>query len=272
MTATTIAPHRTPLAIPGIGRTLWTTAALMTAAGLVFLLAYAVDGRTLLGEAVWTKPLRFAAALAVYAATLALYARWLPARFTASRTVRIFVLAGAAAIVAEMVWIGTAAGLGVRSHFNESALGTTVYGLMGVLATLLTSLSLVWGIAILRAGGEGLAPPLRLGLGLGLVLTFPLTMLTAGTMSATGPHPAGAPAGEGALPGLGWSTTGGDLAAAHFLATHALHAIPLAALLAVPLGARAGRVAVVAAAVLYTALVLAAFALAFAGRPFPPLP
>lgn len=251
----------------GVEPILMATAALTAIAGLAFLAAGVVDGRTLGGENVWTKPLRFAVALTVYAATLALYARLLPAAFRTGRPLRLFTLAVAAAIVIEMLWVGAAAGLGVRSHFNESPFGGFAYGVAGLLAVLLTSAALVWGIAFLRHGGSSLAPPLRLGLGLGLVATFPLTLLTAGTMGSVGAHPAGVPA-EGALPFLGWSTTGGDLAASHFLATHALHAVPLAALLVLPLGERAGRRAVWIAAVAYAALVAFAYGQAFAGRPF----
>jgi hypothetical protein len=227
-----------------------------------------MDDRSLGGENVWTKPLRFAVALAVYAATLAFYARWLPERFKVSPAARFFVLAGAVAIVAEMIWVGGAAWLGVTSHFNQSMAGQILYGLMGVLAILLTSLSLVWGVAILRRNGAASMPPMRLAIGIGLVLTFLLTLVTAGTMAAVGPHPAGLPTGAGTVPFLGWSTSGGDLKVAHFLATHALHAIPLAALPAVSRRARAGRRAVLAAAAAYAALVLFTFGQALAGRPF----
>jgi hypothetical protein len=59
------------------------------------------------------------------------------------------------------------------------------------------------------------------------------------------------------------------LRVAHFLATHALHALPLAGLAAVLVlpGPRA-RLAVWGAALVFSAVTLATFAQALAGRPF----
>ena len=73
------------------------------------------------------------------------------------------------------------------------------------------------------------------------------------------------------LPLLNWSTTGGDLRVAHFIGLHALQALPLtgAALdrlrSAWPPGSR--RRAVTVTALVWTAAVATALALALAGRP-----
>ena len=67
---------------------------------------------------------------------------------------------------------------------------------------------------------------------------------------------------------MGWSRDGGDLRVAHFLATHALHAIPLAAWgLSRWVGASAVG-AVRAFAILYTVFVFFTFAQALRGQPF----
>ena len=76
-----------------------------------------------------------------------------------------------------------------------------------------------------------------------------LTLVTAGALSSNGGHFVGVPgAGAGTVPLFGWSTSVGDLRPAHFLALHAMQALPLLGWLAdrsgwrrvaVPLGALA---------------------------------
>ena len=63
---------------------------------------------------------------------------------------------------------------------------------MGVLAVMLTSATLVYGIAIWRNRATGLPPALHLAIALGLVLTFVLTVPVAGTLS-TAPATSSAP-------------------------------------------------------------------------------
>jgi hypothetical protein len=230
--------------------------------------ALALDPRSLSGEPVWLKPLKFHLALSVYLGTLAAFARWLPAGLTATRGWRRYEAVVCAAVLAELLWIGGAAALGVRSHFNVGTpLWSALYGLMGVLAVTLTSAALVMGVAIARNRASGLPPALHLGLWLGLVLTFVLTVAVAGRLSAGAGHHVGTPATGAVVPLMGWSREVGDLRVAHFLATHALHAVPLAALAALALPRGLQRPAVWLAAAGWTALVALTFVQALAGRP-----
>jgi hypothetical protein len=57
---------------------------------------------------------------------------------------------------------------------------------LGGLAVLLTSSALVYGILILRNGNCRLDPAFRFYVGLGLVLTFVLTVAVAGYMANSG--------------------------------------------------------------------------------------
>lgn len=248
------------------------TLGLLLAAALVPLaLAGQIDPRQFQGESVWTKPAKFALALSIYTLTLAAFARFLPAGMTARRPWRLFSAAVVLAILAEMAWIGGAAAFGTASHFNRSSPAMEqIYNLMGGLAVLLTSASLVMGLAIRRSAATGLAPATHLGLWLGLVMTLPLTMIVAFTMAAGTGHHVGTPLTGAALPLMGWSREVGDLRIAHFLATHSLHAIPLAGLAAAALPVTVGRRAVWAAAALWAALVAATFAQALLGQPLLP--
>ena len=78
--------------------------------------AFLLDDRLFRGENVWLKPIKFQIALAVYFATLAVYAAWLPEGVTRSRKTRVFLTAVALASIAEMLWIGWAAMFATASH------------------------------------------------------------------------------------------------------------------------------------------------------------
>ena len=146
---------------------------------------------------------------------------------TDRRSWRIYASLVVAATVAEMLWIGGAAMAGIASHYNEDTpLTANLYRLMGVLAVFFTSATLVMGIAIWRNRASDLAPALRLAVGLGLVLTFLLTVPIAGTLAQFPGHFVGNPVTGAAVPIFGWSREVGDLRTAHFLATHAMHAHP----------------------------------------------
>ncbi len=248
------------------------TLGLLLAAALVPLaLAGQLDPRLFQGEDVWMKPAKFALALSIYTLTLAFFARFLPEGMAARRPWRLFSIAVVLAILAEMAWIGGAAAYGTASHFNRSSVAMEqIYNLMGGLAVLLTSASFVMGLAIRRNRSTGLAPATHLGLWLGLVMTLSLTMVVAFTMASGYGHHVGTPLTGATVPLMGWSREVGDLRVAHFLATHALHAVPLAGLAATALPATMQRPAVLAAAALWAALVAATFAQGLMGLPLIP--
>jgi len=249
------------------------TGVLILLALVPMLLAMQIDPRLYQNTAIWLKPAKFHLALAVYVLTLAFYARWLPAGFAGRRAVRWFSAYAVFCILAELVWIGGAAAMGTGSHFNVAdPVMSALYSVMGLFAVSLTALSLVYGWGILRNRDSGLPPAVHLGLWLGLVLTLPLTLVTAGTMSAAGGHLVGPAGAEGhGLWLMGWNRLAGDLRVAHFFATHAMHAIPLAGLAAAAvLSGRAATRATLAAALAYVALVGFTFWQALQGQPFLP--
>jgi hypothetical protein len=235
------------------------------------LFALALDQRTFLDINVWIKPFKFQVALTIYLVTLAWFAGWLPAHVTASRWHRIFSTIVVLAITAEMVWIQGAAALGTASHFNDSSpLAIALYATMGLLAVVLSSASLVYGIAILHDRDSRLDPVFRLSVGIGLIATFVLTVAAAGYMSSSGSHfVGGVHSDAGGLAPMGWARDGGDLRVAHFFATHAMHFIPAFGFIASRvLPASSGKRAVYAFAALFVALVAYTFAEALSGRAF----
>jgi hypothetical protein len=225
------------------------------------LAAALIDSRMFLDAPVWQKPLQFHLALSVYLVTLAFFARYLPQGMTTSRRWRIYAGVVAFCIIAELVWVGGAASFGTASHFNtDDAIMGAIYGVMGLFAVILTSASLVMGAAIWRNPATGLSPALQLGVALGLVLTFVLTLIAAGTMSSMPGHLVGTPVTGARLPIVGWSREVGDMRAAHFFATHALHVVPFA-------GFSGSRAVVWAVGAGYIALTFGIFALGLMGLP-----
>ncbi|MGJ8571303.1 MAG: hypothetical protein ACSHXI_11460 [Hoeflea sp.] len=236
------------------------------------LAAMALDQRQFLGENVWLKPIKFQIALTLYLLTLAFYARWLPAGMTVWRSYRIYAGVVVFSIVAELAWVSGAAMYGVASHFNVSSpVMQGIYSLMGLFAVILTSATLVHGIAIRRNSRTSLPQALHLSIWLGLVLTFAMTLVIAGTMASLPGHTVGTPVTGATVPVMGWSREVGDVRAPHFFATHAMHALPLVGVLAVALlPQRLASPAVWAFALLFTVFVTASFARSLAGLPFIP--
>lgn len=238
---------------------------------LPLIAASQLDPREFLNAPVWQKPLQFHLALSTYILTLAFFARYLPQGMT-TRKWRIYAAIVIFCILAELVWVGGAAAFGTASHFNiASPVMAALYGLMGVFAVILTSPSLAIGVATWRNPNTGLHPALHLSVALGLILTFILTLIAAGTMSSMPGHLIGTPTIHATLPLLGWSREVGDLRVPHFFATHALHALPLIGIVAArTLAPTKARIAVWLSAAAYSALIAATMLQAFQGQPFVP--
>jgi hypothetical protein len=248
---------------------------LFAGAAFVFVLlmvpttfAMLVDQRTFQGINVWVKPLKFQFSLAVYLATLAWFADWLPRGTTTALWYRAYAALVVFAMAAEIAWVGGAAVLGVGSHYNTAVRG--LYPTMGGLAVLLTSASFVYGVLIWRAEDSRLNPVFRLSVSVSLVLTFVLTMIAAMTLSSLASHYIGSGTSDAhGVPIMGWSRTGGDLRVAHFFATHAMHVLPMAGLVVSALLPKTlGCFVVLLASVAYTVFVGFTFVEALQGRPF----
>ncbi len=205
--------------------------------GLVF------DDRTLVGEPIWLKPVKFAVSIAIYAFTLAWLMSLLRKR---SRLVWWMGTVISATMVIEMVVIIGQAARGTRSHFNNlTAFDSRLYQIMGMSIVIAWLANLVIGIAVLR---QRFAAPstlwaIRLGLIValgGMAVAFFMTapteaqlavMQAGGDSPSIGAHTVGVPDGGPGMPITHWSTVAGDLRVPHFIGIHALQALPLLALL-----------------------------------------
>jgi hypothetical protein len=255
----------------------WLMAATVFFALLILptVLAGWLDERTVRGINPWIKPLKFQVAVVVYLGTLAWFATWLPERTRGARWWRPFLIVTVVSACYEIFWIMLASMFGAESHFNVATpLASTAYTLAGFFAVLLTAASGIMGYQFLRHPSERLAPGVQLGLALGLLLTFLGTLVVAGYLGgAPGHHVGGVASDADGLLVMGWSTEVGDLRVAHFFATHAMHAVPLLALIAsrvLPAGVQRAVVWVVTG--LYAALIVGTFVQALVGLPFNRLP
>lgn len=202
--------------------------ALMTA-GAISLLCCAVlvtvslfDSTEILGVNRWIKPSKFFVSIAIFLWTLAIYLNFLKdyaksARFISWATILIFLV--------EMFIIALQAWRGTTSHFNlKTAFDGLLFAAMGV--SIAFNTLLVGYLLYLYFKAEiDLPGSIVWGMRLGLIL-FLAACFEGGYMSSQIGHSVGVADGGAGLPGVGWSTKGGDLRVAHFFGMHALQAVP----------------------------------------------
>jgi hypothetical protein len=245
---------------------------------VVCLIGLILDPRTLAGDPIWAKPLKFSISLALYAITLA----WMLSmvqRPVLRRIGRWAGTIGAAASLLEIVVISIQVIRGVGSHFNVSTpTNQLFYQLMAGGVTLMYCATLVIGafLAVFsRIDDRALAWSLRLGLiialvglSVGFLMVIPTaTQLADPTSSTYGSHSVGGDDATGGIFFLGWNTAHGDLRVSHFIGMHALQVLPILAI-ALPRAlseAERLRIAVVAGAT-YAAVTAIALWQALRGR------
>ena len=202
----------------------------------------ALDPRLITGAPAWLKPAKFAASIAIYAATVAWIFTFLPEW---ARTRRIVGWSTAVALVLEMVIIAGQAWRGTSSHFNVATpLDLVLFSVMGLTIVVQTTLTvaLAWALWKQPFADASLGWALRLGVAMTIVGAFTGGLMTRPTaaqldaaragerMTVAGAHTVGAIDGGPGLPGTGWSREHGDLRVSHFIGLHALQALPAIAL------------------------------------------
>lgn len=234
--------------------------------GLAVLWA-GTDTRMVDAAKVWEKPLKFAVSFVVLFATMALVEPYFSAPWRNGRLFRGIAAMMTAAMLTEMIYMIFQAAQGQASHFNTATpFHAAMYAAMGVGAVTLVLGVALMGWAALRDQDATFGSGLRLGVGLGFIGSFVLTMITAGTMSSMAGHFIGTPApGAAVIPLMGWSATVGDLRPAHFVALHAMQVLPLLGLWIDRRGFETRVIWLMAA--VYALITLALFAQALLGIP-----
>lgn len=241
----------------------------MLAAFGVTLGLWALDTRSIDGVSVWAKPLKFELALAVHAGTLALIVGRLGPRLRSGPVMQAVALAFLVACTLEMGWIIAQAAQGQQSHFNDStAFHRAMFSVMAFCAVIITGAAGAVALAVWCDGSFGAPAPVRAGVVLGLLGGTILTLITAFAIGARGsPYVGGVPDLSARMALTGWSLSSGDLRVAHFLATHMIQVVPVAALVAAyVLPDRAQRPLVIGVAGLWALWVMIAFRTALTGE------
>ncbi len=212
-----------------VARTAWALTGFSAMMLVVFLTAAAIDVRTLEEASIWIKPAKFALSFIVLFATLAPVIERLSPAIRENLMLRITMVGLVISTWFELLYIGAQAGRGLTSHFNVgSPMAAAMYTLMGIGAV-----TLVIGIAIVgwqvgRDDGVRMKPQLRAGVHYGFLVSAITTFVIAGYLSSQPGHFIGVPTiGAPVIPFVGWSAEVGDLRPAHFIALHAMQALPL---------------------------------------------
>ena len=248
-------------------RTLCVVTVANFALAVVFTALMALDGRTLLGRNVWTKPWKFATSIAIFTATMA----WiLPSLSLSDRAERAVTATIGGAMTIEIVLISIQAARGVRSHFNtSSSVDSTIFMIMGITITL-SSVAVAYALWRVVRNPPPLPPAYRWGIVLGMSL-FVIASFQGWLMIAQEGHSVGAPNDAPGLPLLNWSLIGGDLRVAHFIGLHALQVLPLTGYFASRWNGGSSRwslTVVGLAGTLYTLFIGLTFLQALRGTPF----
>ncbi|MEU4341097.1 hypothetical protein AB0H00_07465 [Nocardia sp. NPDC023852] len=230
-------------------RPLLGTVTAMAALVLFSLAAMMVDDRTLLGESVWLKPMKFGLAFFLYSLTLA----WLLSLpHKGSRATwwlgTVFAVTG----FVDVGFIVLQAARGTFSHFNTeddpvNSIGQVVFasGVPGLFAANLgIVLILSWQRLLDRPTARAIHAGLLLavgGMGLGYLMGFTgkqlvrdsdgrVVELAAGHTVVPDSSDLALRDGAAGMPVTHWSTVGGDLRVPHFVGLHAIQVMLLASI------------------------------------------
>lgn len=231
---------------------------------------WALDPRVIDGVSVWAKPLKFELALALHAGTIALVVSRLRPSLQADPFMRGVAAVFLAACMIEMGWIIFQASQGQHSHFNDStAFHRAMFSVMAFAAVIITGTAAAVAFQVWRDPDFATSPTVRIGILLGLIGGTVLTLVTAFAIGGRGsPYVGGVPLLTSRMMFTGWSLTGGDLRVAHFLATHMMQAVPIAAALVIRARLRFfAQSFVFGFAGLWTVWVLVEFGNALSGEP-----
>jgi hypothetical protein len=231
-----------------------------------------LDARTLAGENVWLKPLKFGLSAGLYVGTLF----WAMSSFSPAYRdgTTAFLVAATASLCTlfGIIYIGIQAARGQASHFNVTTpFYSTMYSLMAVAAVGLVLSGAALGTMAIVDKAAAFSRPIRWSVGVGFPLSSLLTLLTALPMGGRRTHHVGLePASAQRLPLFGWSLTVGDMRVPHFLATHLMQAAPLFAWVVIGVvdNDRVATGAVLGFCFAGAAFTLWIFRIVLAGRPF----
>jgi hypothetical protein len=213
--------------------------------GAFFIAGIFFDSRYITGTPAWLKLSKFAISVIIYTFTMLWFLSFVDtSKRSSKRLVNVLGWIIVATFTAEWVAMITQVVRGTTSHFNvQGSLDAALWSVMAVAIMILFITNIVIAVLLLRQRFTSpvLAWGLRLGLiitivglGEGYLMTDPTAQQMAGwkngeAITIIGAHSVGVEDGGPGLPGLNWSTVGGDLRIGHFVGMHALQVLPFVA-------------------------------------------
>jgi len=249
---------------------LWVAAAHL-ALGMACAFALLADAVPIMGVHPALKPMKFAFSIGVFLVTMAVL---VPALSVGQGVRSALAWTLALTMIFEMVPIVVQALRGTTSHFNthgwfDAALWKTMMVAIVTMTVAMVYVAIVASSRSLHTAAGGPMDPLvatawRAGLWL-----FLLAAVSGFSMGGRLRHSVGGDDGGPGLPVVNWSATHGDLRVSHFLAMHALQALPVigSLLVAMPLGAMARWTLLLFAIAIQTGIALWTLFQAWGGRP-----
>ena len=231
---------------------------------LFSLIAILFDNRTLLGESVWLKPIKFAISIPIYCITIALLLKVYPYSFKIKQWLSRII---GWVLILEIPLVMLQAARGVRSHFNSTtAFDGMVFGSMGILI-LINTLVLFYMMftAFFKKLDTTVMMQRAIQIGwLGMIVSIIAGQIMIGNMA----HSVGVPDGGAGIPVTHWSTEGGDWRAVHFLGMHGIQIFPLFAYFAGKYQWKYGQWLIGISGIAYLAFIGLIFIRTQAGIPF----
>ena len=213
--------------------------------GAFFIAGIFFDSRYITGAPAWLKLAKFAISVIIYTFTMLWFLSFVDtSRRWRKRLVNVLGWIIVATFTAEWIAMITQVLRGTTSHFNVSSpLNAALWSVMAIAIMILFVTNIVIAILLLRQ--RFTSPVFAWGLRLGMIITviglgegYLMTDPTAQQMAAwkngeavtiVGAHSVGVKDGGPGLPGLNWSTVGGDLRIGHFVGMYALQVLPFVA-------------------------------------------
>ncbi len=244
----------------------WMAWALLLAAPIYALAALTTASA---GTSPWIKPIKFSISFATYAWALIFFLRSLSLSRLQSAIARYAIFIS---VVIEMLCLSLQAWR-TQAHVPATWLDSAVAQWMT--AMIMVNTVVVMTVLAWFCHGKRIKPADAAFIA---AIRFSIVIFLAGNaiggyMLERGAHTVGAADGGPGLPFVNWSTIAGDLRISHFIAIHAIQVLPLFAYAVAqiwPSQLRKRMVAVLAAGVFFSLLILFTFVQAALGRPLFP--
>src|SRR5580765_463171 len=237
-------------------------------AALAFLAPAAAPGAAV-GVNPWIKPIKFSLSFSTFASTISLLLMALQIPRWQLNLVRRVI---AASIALEIFSLGAQAWRSAYPHASHPVLDSSLAQMTNSMVMVNTAI-VCWMLVLFcanRVRRDLVDRPLVSAIRYSIVI-FLAGNAIGGYMLSRGSHTVGAADGGPGLPFVNWSTIGGDLRIAHFIAIHAIQIVPLFAYILsqmAPIPAvKQRRMAVAALAIIVGGAVGATFLQAALGRP-----